>query len=48
MADEPAIWQRVSCHPVFAVLLLAAVLGGTWAVTSTAARELFCFLARCI
>jgi hypothetical protein len=48
MANDPPIWQRVTCHPAFAVLLLAASLGGAWAVVSESARMLSCFLARCV
>jgi hypothetical protein len=48
MADEPPIWQRVSCHPAFALLLLAVLLGGAWAVTSAGARAAFCSLAPCL
>jgi hypothetical protein len=30
-------WQRVSCHPLFAALLLALTFGGGWVVKSAAA-----------
>ncbi len=46
MATSEPTWQRVSCHPLFAVLLLTCVFGAGWAVTSAGARELFCLVAR--
>lgn len=46
MAKSEPSWQRVSCHPLFAVLLLGVTLGTAWAVTSAGARELLCLLAR--
>jgi hypothetical protein len=46
VANSEPTWQRVSCHPLFAVLLLATVFGAGWAVTSASARELVCLLAR--
>lgn len=46
MANSDTNWQRVTCPPLFAAGLLAAVFVTGWAVTSASARELICLLAR--
>jgi len=46
VAKSDPTWQRVSCHPLFALLLLGVTFLGAWAVASAGAREVLCLLAR--
>ena len=37
-------WQRASCHPLFALLLLGVLLGGGWLVADGSLHRLLAWL----